>query len=330
MTTKYINDSKKNDDRFVASGPGSHADEQQCRSPTFFSPPASMLSLASYSACTHGHGTSSSASAPCSLRFHDDERCNADDAEDKGSRTHSSATIRGFDPKGMLAAKAARSAVLFEQRFDPAKTVRCRHCWFHKKGCICSQVPPSLCVSMPFETIVVMHPSEVLRPSSSNTAKLLLWWGARRCIYGLLEDMEYLSQQFATRRCAILFPSEDAVEPNLNETGNEGNDIETIVILDAGWSPARAMNRGLVSSVTRWKLNLQRAEQDSKYGRTRKYVGAPESRTQTAHAYCELLRVLGINNEVVDQMIAGVRLSAAEFVCQNGWFAHTKKLPKQD
>lgn len=223
--------------------------------------------------------------------------------------------VCNIDPKEIFASRAAHAMDVFEKKFDPATTLRCKDCWFHKKGCICSQCPPSLCISLPFETIVLIHPTELFRASCNNTAKTLLWWGARRCVFGHEEDMAYLEDRFRTTRTAILYPSDQASEPSSDV------DIDTIVVLDGTWSTARTMHKACDASVVRWKLDLERSERDTGYGRTRKYDPrtAPKCRGQTGHAYCELLRILNVDDDLVDQMVAHVQLSTAEYVRQNSY-----------
>lgn len=210
---------------------------------------------------------------------------------------------------------------------DPGQ--RCSDCWLLQRFCGCADFPQ---VVLQMRVLVLMHPAEVGRLRASNTAKLLLRFGAKLLVWGHEEHDAQLRSallQAEIHETAalqvsglpqldpsvgsvwVLFPSAAArsVASLANELRRhravEEHQVgfaalpQCVVVLDGGWKETRKMNASISDHVVRCIVASASREE---YGGTRKYKEGPDDRVQTAAAFITLLKEAGETQEQVDKM----------------------------
>ena len=147
----------------------------------------------------------------------------------------------------------------------------CRTCWLQRKHCICSQCPP--CETLPKinRLFLLTHHKEV--GMIVDTAKLLLSTfpsKSRLVVAGIgrehqpsmgemLDAVRGVNTNDLSKKCLVLFPSEDALtfaeieekaEVKASEDDNESNRDQQydVVVIDGTWSQARKMYNRYIPS----------------------------------------------------------------------------------
>jgi len=187
------------------------------------------------------------------------------------------------------------------QNFMASPGPRCGDCWLEKKHCCCSGIPA---VSLAARVILLMHPTELNQRRGSNTAKVLLNWGAELLIWGLEEHDEVLRSVIEEHMedVLILFPSPDAVEAASAPFPQQGRQ-RILVVVDGGWRECKKMNESLGPRIARCRVTTARR---SEFGGTRKYDHGAEDHVQTAAAFVALMRELHEDEKVVSSMTEGL------------------------
>lgn len=180
---------------------------------------------------------------------------------------------------------------------------KCPDCWLLRRFCCCSGFQP---VALRPQVALLMHHVELSQRRSSNTAKLLLSFGAELFAWGLPEHdqrlRELLLADEAEGVCtAVLFPSEGSVPAEDLALAPPSR----VLVLDGGWRETGHMNASLPASLVRCRVTTARR---SDYGGTRKYGNGNdgEGRVQTAAAFITLLQELGEDPAHVAELRAGL------------------------
>uniref|UniRef100_A0A7S1F734 tRNA-uridine aminocarboxypropyltransferase n=1 Tax=Noctiluca scintillans TaxID=2966 RepID=A0A7S1F734_NOCSC len=181
---------------------------------------------------------------------------------------------------------------------DPGR--KCRDCWLMAEHCCCAEMPKE--VRLRPKVILVMHYRELEKHLGSNTAKLLLHFGAELFAWGVEDQDARLAEVLAedVPRTAVLFPSPDAVPAS--SLVPVGASPSRIVVLDGGWNECKRINEWIDPCITRCVVTTATREE---FGGTRKYGGCAE-RVQTAAAFAALLSELGEDTEHVAAVKAGL------------------------
>eukprot|EP00747_Dinoflagellata_sp_TGD_P219013 gnl/TRDRNA2_/TRDRNA2_91187_c0_seq1.p1 gnl/TRDRNA2_/TRDRNA2_91187_c0~~gnl/TRDRNA2_/TRDRNA2_91187_c0_seq1.p1 ORF type:complete len:288 (+),score=55.55 gnl/TRDRNA2_/TRDRNA2_91187_c0_seq1:212-1075(+) len=238
-------------------------------------------------------------------------------------RQHEAATAKDFEK---VRAEKAATAKDFEKvraekawasytAFLAAPGNKCSSCWLLSNHCCCVAMKT---IKLRPSVIVLMHHVELSQHRGSNTAKLLLQFGAELLAWGVEEHDRRFRELIDEDPggTAILFPSHDAVDARdfATKIGDESNKkpLARIVVLDGGWRECRRMNEWIgTPAVARCRVSTaSRCE----FGGTRKYCdhgGADDGeRVQTAAAFVALLQEIG--EDPAD--VAAVRAGLAHFV----------------
>eukprot|EP00928_Gymnodinium_smaydae_P090949 TRINITY_DN7465_c0_g1_i1.p1 TRINITY_DN7465_c0_g1~~TRINITY_DN7465_c0_g1_i1.p1 ORF type:complete len:287 (+),score=48.74 TRINITY_DN7465_c0_g1_i1:86-946(+) len=181
---------------------------------------------------------------------------------------------------------------------------KCSDCWLMRKHCCCAGLP--IGVTLRPKVAVVFHHLELGKHLGSNTAKLLLHFGAELFAWGVEEHDERLRQLLREdpEGTVVLFPSPTAV--TAADLARAGDLPRCIVVLDGGWRECKKMNDGIDESIRRCVVTTAKREE---YGGTRKYGGSAEEaagRVQTAAAFACMLEELGEDPGHVDAVKAGL------------------------
>ncbi|CAJ1436820.1 unnamed protein product [Effrenium voratum] len=118
------------------------------------------------------------------------------------------------------------------QAFLESPGDKCPRCWLMRRHCCCAGLPV-------LKVFVLMHHLEIGQRKASNTAKLLLHFGAELLCWGVEEHDSRLQQviQDDEEGTVVLFPSESAIQAqSLAEAPRQ------VVVLDGGWT--RGMSHG--------------------------------------------------------------------------------------
>ncbi|CAE8723538.1 unnamed protein product, partial [Polarella glacialis] len=191
------------------------------------------------------------------------------------------------------------------QAFQNAPGNKCPECWLTRQHCCCAGIPQT---QLRLKVYVLMHHVELSQRRASNTAKLLLQFGAELLAWGVQEHDERLERLISEdlEGTVVLFPSKDAVQAR--ELGAQAAmQVRQVVVLDGGWRETSRMNNGISPEVVRCVVDsASRAE----LGGTRKYAGGCDGHVQTAAAFVTLLRELGEE----ESEISAVRDGLAHFL----------------
>mmetsp|Transcript_16551 Transcript_16551/g.37324 ORF Transcript_16551/g.37324 Transcript_16551/m.37324 type:complete len:248 (-) Transcript_16551:52-795(-) len=166
---------------------------------------------------------------------------------------------------------------------------RCPTCWLLRRFCCCAEIPS---VQLRPRVLLLMHHVELSQRRTSNTAKVLMHFGAELFAWGVAEHDRQFSEEILADPggTVVLFPAEGAVEAG-SLTGGGGEAPRCIVVLDGGWRECKRMNSWIDPRIRRCIVTTASREV---YGGTRKYGGdGAEGRVQTAAAFAALLRELG-------------------------------------
>lgn len=187
---------------------------------------------------------------------------------------------------------------------------KCPTCWLLKRHCCCAGMPVG--IQLRPRVVVAMHYSELSRHLGSNTAKVLLSFGAELLAWGVDDQRlrDIVSED--PEGTAVLFPTPGAITAQELAAARGGSSPAAsdlprcIIVLDGGWRECARMNRSIDAGVTRCVVTTAAR---SDFGGTRKYGGAgdDEKRVQTAAAFVALLRELGEDARHVDAVSAGLR-----------------------
>ncbi|CAJ1378867.1 unnamed protein product [Effrenium voratum] len=115
------------------------------------------------------------------------------------------------------------------QAFLESPGDKCPRCWLMRRHCCCAGLPV---LEMRLKVFVLMHHLEIGQRKASNTAKLLLHFGAELLCWGVEEHDSRLQQviQDDEEGTVVLFPSESAIQAqSLAEAPRQ------VVVLDGGW-----------------------------------------------------------------------------------------------
>jgi len=174
---------------------------------------------------------------------------------------------------------------------------KCGTCWLMKQHCCCAGLrrsPPPLRPKV----VVAFHYSELGRHLGSNTAKLLLHYGAELLAWGVEQHNKRLQNMIAEDPAGmmVLFPGPGAV------TGRDvaarrgrlqpNSEPRCIIVLDGGWRECKRINEFIDPSILRCVVTTATREE---YGGTRKYGKSGDqdgSRVQTAAAFVALMQEL--------------------------------------
>jgi len=198
---------------------------------------------------------------------------------------------------------------------------KCADCWLLKKHCCCDNTPH---VQLRPRVVVFFHYLELGKHLCSNTAKLLLQFGAELFTWGLEDQERQLENLIKQDRdgTVVLFPSPDAVDAH-----TIANDVRSgvldgacsrsfprcIVILDGGWRECKRMNDWIDPQVMRCRVSTATRKE---FGGTRKYgpndcgKSISDGRVQTAAAFIALLHELGED----PSHVAAVRHALSQFM----------------
>uniref|UniRef100_A0A7S1WVN9 tRNA-uridine aminocarboxypropyltransferase n=1 Tax=Alexandrium catenella TaxID=2925 RepID=A0A7S1WVN9_ALECA len=200
-----------------------------------------------------------------------------------------------------------------EFRADPGH--RCADCWLLTTHCCCRDVAA---VRLRQHVVVLMHHAELNKRRGSNTAKLLLRFGAQLLVWGLAEHDHQLRKLLSHSNALILFPAPGARRAaDLAEAARAGAPApDCIVVLDGGWKETRKMNQSLEPHVQRCCVSTATR---GEYGSTRKYRNGERERVQTAGAFIALLRELGEDEGRVEQLASGLASFMGSFERQLHW-----------
>jgi len=210
-------------------------------------------------------------------------------------------------------------------RWDAASN-KCKRCWMLRANCVCAVLAPIASLSHVRLVALLSHKELGL---STNTARVALACTPRsRLVVAGCCDAENplgLSEGGVTldpAKVLVLFPSQDAVDaPELRAELQLSAGVPlTVVVLDATWKRAAALNRRLPKEYRRVKLaNLEAADLRSEL---RKAGGEgcerPKSNAGTCTAYIQLLRELGGAEAAVEALERSLRAAVAAAQAQRG------------
>jgi len=216
---------------------------------------------------------------------------------------------------GPEAALALERWSRYEQfRLSPGH--KCPVCWLMLRHCCCAGLD-GLRTQLRPRVLIVMHADELGRHQGSNTAKLLVHYGAELVPWGVGQDEELrrlLREDPAG--CVVLFPSPDAIDASALAAASSdpgcvarsAADLpRSILVLDGGWRECKKINGAIDAQITRCRVTTATREE---YGGTRKYGTHEKSggnvRVQTAAAFIALMQELGEDPEHVTALKAGL------------------------
>mmetsp|Transcript_4594 Transcript_4594/g.9400 ORF Transcript_4594/g.9400 Transcript_4594/m.9400 type:complete len:256 (+) Transcript_4594:74-841(+) len=199
---------------------------------------------------------------------------------------------------------------------------KCADCWLLTTHCCCSGIAT---VRLRQRVIVLMHHTELNKRRGSNTAKLLLQFGAQLLVWGVEEHDRLLREFLECHRAVILFPAPGAKQAvDLAEAAKDAFTApDCIIVLDGGWKETRKMNQSIDSRVTRCCVSTATRAQ---YGNTRKYKNGDGERVQTAGAFIALMKELGEDESRIEQLVGGLTSFMGSFERQLHWSG----VPKED
>merc|ERR1711971_792184 len=206
--------------------------------------------------------------------------------------------------------EAARALKSWEnyQAFCAAPAHKCGRCWLMLEHCCCAGIPKG--VTLRPKIAVVMHHLELGRHLGSNTAKLLLDFGAELFAWHVTDHDDRLRRllQEDPDGTVVLFPAPGAVSASELRAAGTPRERDAlprcIVVLDGGWRECKKMNDALCPDIARCVVTTATREE---FGGTRKYGGGdPCGRVQTAAAFIALLQELGEDAAHVSAMKAGL------------------------
>lgn len=177
---------------------------------------------------------------------------------------------------------------------------KCSSCWLLRRHCCCSGMPRR---KLRIKVCLFLHHIELSQRRSSNTAKVLLHFGAELFVWGI--DNQRIREVIDDDqdRTVVLFPGPGAVPAkDLSHEGFSWRPVQNVIVLDGGWRETTRMNSWLGATITRCFVeSASRAE----FGGTRKYAGG-DNRVQTAAAFVAFLRELGEDNAEVEAVQTGL------------------------
>ncbi|MBM4390631.1 MAG: DTW domain-containing protein [Deltaproteobacteria bacterium] len=121
-----------------------------------------------------------------------------------------------------------------------SRVPRCARCRLHLARCACATAP-----SLRLETriVLVMHASEVPRPSATGPLALLALQNAQLYVHGRRDEQVDLAPEFSPgRRVYCLYPSDDA-RPLAEVAAEDDPRPITLVVPDGSWRQARRAAR---------------------------------------------------------------------------------------
>lgn len=193
---------------------------------------------------------------------------------------------------------------------------RCSRCWLLHTHCRCAEFHN---FQLRHRVVVLMHHAELEQQRGSNTAKLLLPFGAELLVWGIDQHEARLRELLATDGfddAIVLFPAPDAIPAaELAPVDVNASLPRCIVVLDGGWKETRKMNLSIDSRIRRCCITSTRDE----YGATRKYRDANRERVQTAAAFICLMKELGEDAACVEGLRAGLACFMEAFESQIRW-----------
>lgn len=193
---------------------------------------------------------------------------------------------------------------------------KCGECWLLQKFCCCAGLQG---IKLRQRVIVVWHYAELDRRRGSNTAKLLLQFGAEILVWGVREHEEKLQALLAAEleNSVVLFPAPGAMQASEYAVQLQRRELpRCIVVLDGGWKETRKINQAIDQRVTRCCVNVSREECQN----TRKYKAKEcRNRVQTAAAFVALMKELGEAEPIVDELRAGLACFTEAFERQLHW-----------
>mmetsp|Transcript_100188 Transcript_100188/g.157915 ORF Transcript_100188/g.157915 Transcript_100188/m.157915 type:complete len:287 (+) Transcript_100188:57-917(+) len=205
-----------------------------------------------------------------------------------------------------------------EFRTDPGE--RCADCWLLARHCCCKDLQG---IRLRQRVVVVWHYAELDRRRGSNTAKLLLQFGAEILVWGVKEHEETLRELLEVEgdHAVVLFPSPGAIEASKIARGTPGRPElpRCIVVLDGGWKETRKINQAIDQRVLRCCVSSATRDE---YGSTRKYNPTNDGdhgRVQTAAAFVAFLKEIGEDAEKVAELRTGLGCFLAAFERQLNW-----------
>lgn len=204
-----------------------------------------------------------------------------------------------------------------EFRADPGE--KCAECWLVARHCCCEELRG---IHLRQRVVVVWHYAELDRRRGSNTAKLLLQFGAEILVWGVKEHEEKLRVLLEAEgeNAMVLFPAPGAIEAKKIARGTPGRPElpRCIIVLDGGWKETRKINQAIDQRVVRCFVSSATRDE---YGGTRKYnpTNGDKGRVQTAAAFVALMKELGEDAETVSELQNGLECFLAAFERQLNW-----------
>jgi len=238
--------------------------------------------------------------------------------------------------------------------FRRAPGQKCPDCWLLQRFCCCAEVDRHAHGRpLRLRVIVLMHPAELNELRSSNTAKLLLRFGAELSVWGLEDHAKMLQgllelvpkssaapeegKKPSISNAAVLFPSSNAIDAaslanslaaeraqvvaerqHMDEQGKnvtlELSHPRTVIVLDGGWKETQKMNKTIDPRILRVRVTPDSYKMLGGYTATRKYdAKLKPERVQTAAAFLGLLNELQEDRESIDALSAGLNAFTAAF-----------------
>lgn len=242
----------------------------------------------------------------------------------EGAAVETHAKVEATEAKGGGVSERSRALKSWEsyKAFIADPVHKCASCWLMTRYCCCAGLPKG--VAFRPRVFVVMHHLELGRHLGSNTAKLLLHFGAELFAWGLEEHDRRLQHclEKDPQGSIVLFPSAVARTATELAEGGPASSPRCIVVLDGGWRECKHMNDWIDPQVQRCVVTTATREE---FGGTRKYGGKKadaDGRVQTAAAFVALLQELGED----PAHVAAVREGLAHFTeCWEAQICRSKK-----
>mmetsp|Transcript_36068 Transcript_36068/g.84563 ORF Transcript_36068/g.84563 Transcript_36068/m.84563 type:complete len:291 (+) Transcript_36068:83-955(+) len=248
-----------------------------------------------------------------------EQRCLVQEAGQPSAASSSSSSAKGrLAPSSPMDKSRAQVAWGRYCDFVAAPGHKCSRCWLLQTHCCCSGIPE---VCLRPHVVLVMHFSELEKHLGSNTAKVLLLFGAELIARGVPEQDQRLQEILDAdpEGCAVLFPSPEAqaavdiaAHNRLLQSENPGFASERrfprcIIVLDGGWRECRKIDAAIPPHIRRCIVTTASREE---YGGTRKYGGtdpkSDQGRVQTAAAFTALMQELEEDPGHVDALKRGL------------------------
>jgi len=212
----------------------------------------------------------------------------------------------------------ARAAWAGYCQFCEAPGQKCKDCWLLADYCGCTPRPLERPPLVAKHVVVLMHHAELNRRRGSNTAKLLLRYGARLLVWGMEEHRRELDDLLAQHKAIVLFPSPEAeYAADFARSNPHCKSVHHIIVLDGGWKETRKMNQSINPCIPRCRVSAEALNGLKR--RTRKYVNGFGDRVQTAGAFIALLRELGEDEHHVQPLFEGLVTFLESFESQLQW-----------